>query len=62
MVLSPPLPVFFPETKLVPRWRTKIEPAFTVSPLAALMPRYLGLESLPRVEEPVDFDVAIQVV
>lgn len=60
IVWSPPMAAFFPAIKLVPLWRTKIAPAVTTSPLAALMPKYLGFESLPKREEPVDFAVAIQ--
>ena len=58
-MLSPPAATFFPGKKWVPRWRTKIWPAFTACPEAIFTPRYLGCESLPSLVEPVALDVAM---
>ncbi len=52
-VSSPPLPTFRPGWNLVPRWRTRIEPADTMVPSNSLTPRRLDSESRPfRVEPP----------
>src|SRR6476659_3209807 len=54
-VWSLPIPTFMPGWKRVPRWRTRIDPAFTSSPPKALRPRRLLSESRPLREDPPAF-------
>ena len=46
----------------MPRWRTKIWPAFTDCPEAIFTPRYFGAESLPNLVEPVALDGAMPIM
>src|SRR5712675_1084684 len=46
---------FLPGWSLVPRCRTRMVPAVTLSPPNFLTPRYCGLESRPLREEPTPF-------
>lgn len=43
----------------MPRWRTRICPAFAFWPAKSFTPRYLGCESLPNLVEPAALVVAI---
>src|SRR5687768_6347046 len=59
-VSSPPRPTFSPGWILVPRWRTMIVPAVTVSPPKRLTPSILGFESRPLLDEPPPFLCAMR--
>ena len=50
-----PSPVPGPERKVMPRWRTMIEPALTSSPSPAFTPRRLPTLSRPFLELPTPF-------
>src|SRR6476469_9031080 len=54
-VSSPPRPVPAPGEKRVPRWRTMIAPAVTVSPANTFTPSRFAFESRPFLEEPSPF-------
>src|SRR6185437_6649058 len=54
-VWSLPMPTWGPGWNVVPRWRTRIEPALTSSPPKALRPRRLLSESRPLRDEPPAF-------
>src|SRR5450631_531794 len=55
------MPTWAPGWNVVPRWRTRIEPAFTSSPPYALRPRRFDSESRPLREDPPAFLCAIAV-
>src|SRR3954451_25125359 len=58
-VSSPPRPTFTPGWNLVPRWRTRISPAFTTWPPNRLTPSRWALESRPLREDDAPFLCAI---
>jgi len=60
IVWSFPRRTLFPGKIFVPRWRTKIEPAFAFSPANSLVPKYLGLLSRRFFAEPPAFLCAIR--
>src|SRR5437763_46183 len=58
-VSSPPRPTLSPGWKWVPRWRTRISPAFTTWPPKRLTPSRCALESRPLREDDAPFLCAI---
>src|SRR5205085_6857969 len=54
-VWSRPMPTFVPGCTRVPRWRTRICPAFTRSPPNTFTPRRFACESRPFLELPPAF-------
>src|ERR1019366_8441496 len=60
-VSSPPRETPMPGWNLVPRWRTRIDPAVTAVPSNAFTPRRWAFESLPlRVDPPpLVFDISL---
>src|SRR5699024_8689566 len=54
-VSSPPRPTLSPGWKCVPRWRTRIWPVPTISPLKRFTPRRWALESRPFLLEETPF-------
>src|SRR6185369_17484867 len=61
-VWSLPRPTLKPGKNLVPRWRTMMAPALTVSPPYAFTPRYCGLLSRPFLDDPPPLFVAMTVL